>query len=550
MVKTILMYIVSLVVCLTPLAYAKVELKPESSQKLIMSLGSGLHKIDPGFATGIPEFNVMRNILEGLVSIDPITLEVVPGVAKKWEVSPDLLTYTFHLRKNAKWSDGLPVTAQDFVYSASRMFDPKNAAQQAVFFYMIKNSRDINGGKTKDLSKLGVKAIDSMTLQISLEKVTPNFLVKMADVSFMPVPRHIVRVHRENWTKKENFVGNGPFLIKEWNFNQHMILSKNPNYWDKEKVVLEEVKFEFIEDLNTEENTFRAGGLDISYSLPDLKIPVYRKKARANPTQYSPLKETMVDCTYWYGFNLKSKPLADVRVRKAMALAIDRSLIARTVLNAEHIPSGSLLPAGIGGYQPNSSLPLTASNETKALARKLLSEAGYPNGKGFPKLTIIYNTLENHKKIALVIQQFWKKTLGIDVELQNLEWKVYLNRLQEKDFQIARQGGCAQSGDPSDLLLWFKGGNRRNFHNWANEKYDRFVELGMHEIDPGKRLQYFQSAEKILSNEIPIVPIFRYVDASLVKESVVIRNAKTMNFIPWQGNAYKEYRLKYYALKK
>ena len=211
---------------------------------------------------------------------------------------------------------------------------------------------------------------------------------------------------------------------------------------------------------------------------------------------------------------------------------------------------GSLLPDGIGSYEASSMLPLQAGKEQLEEAAKLLTQAGYPGGKGFPPLEVIYNTSENHKKIAVVLQQFWKENLGIEIRLHNLEWRVYLDRMQSKDFQIARQGGCSTVDDASDLLLWFKGGNRRNFHNWASKNYDSLVSKGMAEVDLKKRNLYYKQAETILLQELPIIPIYHYVQPTLVGKQVLIRSGDSEDFQPWVGNPFLQYSLKYFAIGK
>lgn len=469
--------------------------------------------LDPATVTGVPEFHILQNIFESLVGKDPKTLAPIPGVAESWKISKDGKVYTFKLRKNAKWSNGDQVTAQDFIYAWTRLLLPATASEYNYQGFYIKGAKDFATGKTKDASGLGLKAIDPQTLEVTLENPTPFFLGLLYHHSLLPVHKATVDKFGAKWTRPENIVTNGAFLLKKWEVNKVITVEKNPNYWDAANVKLTQVNFYPIDKQDTEEKMFRSKELHNTDEVPLEKIPTWQKDASGVYHNHPWLG------SYYYMLNTKAKPLDNKDVRKALALAIDRSKIVKFVTRAGQIPSTMLTPPGTGGYTPPSNLLPTDLSQL-AKAKELLAKAGYPGGKGFPKVDILYNTAENHKKIAEAIQQMWKENLGIDVGLYNQEWKVYLDSQQTGNYQIARRGWIADYNDPNTFLDMYVTNGGNNNTGWSNAKYDELIAKAATERDQKKRFKIFQQAEEILIDELPILPIYIYTRNFLLSKDV------------------------------
>lgn len=479
-----------------------------------MEFGNGAEPkdLDPHIVTGVPEFHILQNLFEPLVSKDAKTLQPVPGMAESWTISKDGKVYTFKLRANAKWSDGSPFTASDFVYSWTRLLDPKTASEYAYQGYYIKNGKAFNEGKIKDASQLGLKAIDDRTFEVTLEQPVPFFLSLLYHHSLYPVPRKAIEAHKEKWTRPENMVSNGAFKLDKWEMNQVISVVKNPNYWDAATTTLERVNFWPIEKADTEEKMFRSGKLHVTETVPLEKVSTWQADKSGVYNQHPYLG------VYYYWFNVTKKPLDDKRVRQALALAIDRDRIVKYVTKAGQIPATFFTPPGTGGYNPKPRLPADLSQLDKA--KKLLADAGYPNGKGLPPIEILFNTQDGHKKIAEAIQQMWKENLGINVTLINQEWKVYLDTLRTKNYMTARAGWIGDYNDPNTFLDMFMTDNGNNRCGFANKAYDAILEKASKEQDTAKRLALFDQAEAILMDEVPVMPIYIYTRTYLLKPEV------------------------------
>lgn len=523
------------------------------SKEQVLRLGNGSEpkELDPSRATGAPEGKILDSIFEGLVNLDQATLEIIPGVAESWTVSKDGLTYTFNLRKNAKWSDGKALVADDFVFSWRRAISPALASEYAYQLYYIKNGKAINTGELKDVKKLGVKAKDSHTLVVNLENPTPFFLQLCAFRTLYPVPKHVVTKHKgQEWTREENIVSNGAFKLTEWKINKHVIAVKNPNYWDSQNVALQKIFFLPIEKVETEENAFFSGQIHMTNTVPQVKIALYEKRAKKNPSAYNPYKNFPYLGTYFYRFNTTKKPFNDKRVRKAFAMVIDRNLITSRITRGGELPGTTFTPPGVGGYTyENSYLPTSTSKDVIAKAKALLAEAGYKDLSKFPKTEILYNTSENHKKIAVAIQQMWKGFLGINVGLYNQEWKVYLSNQSQLKFDISRSGWIGDYADPNTFLDMFVTGGGNNNTGWSNKEYDDLIAKASAEANQSKRYEYFQKAEKILLDEMPVIPIYIYTNKKLVSDKVLIKNEKG-TWVPWFGNVQDHFTLKHFAIAK
>lgn len=483
---------------------------PGETGKKILHLGNGAEPkdLDPAIVTGMLEFHIITSMLEGLVTVDPRDISPIPAAADTWEISADQKTYTFHIRKNARWSNGDDVTAGDFVYSWTRLLTPSTASEYAYQAYYIKNGKAFNEGKLKDASQLGVAASDSKTLVVTLESPTPFFLSLLNHHSLYPVHRKTVETYGKDWTRPEHYVSNGPFKLKKWEMNAVIVVERNPLYWDSPTVSLDEIHFHPIENDATEEQEFRAGKLHVSYSIPLERIPYWRDQKDVY-NQYPLLG------TYYYELNVTHGALKDPRVRKALAMSIDREAIVEKVTRGGQIPAYAFTPPNTAGFTPVASLRY----DTQA-ARKLMAEAGYPDGKGFPKMDILYNTSEGHRKIVEAIQQMWKINLGIEVGLFNQEWKVFLDTKRKLNYDIARAGWNGDYPDPNTFLDMYLTGGGNNNTGWSNKEYDALIKKASQTLSREERYRYFQRCEEILSEEVPIIPIYNYTRIYLKRPEV------------------------------
>jgi oligopeptide transport system substrate-binding protein len=471
--------------------------------------------LDPHIITGVPEMNIISALLEGLVSEDPKDLHPVPGVAERWETSPDGLRYTFHLRPDAMWSNGERVTAGDFVYSFQRILSPGLASEYAYMLYCLKNGEDFNKGTITDFAQVGAKAVDSATLVVDLKGPTPYFLSMLSHSSYLPVnPRVIAKFGKidergTRWTRPGNFVGNGPFTLAAWETNKVIVVRKSTTYWDSKTTRLKEVRFYPIESDQTEERAFRSGQLHITHTVPVNKLAYYRTQ------EPSILHINPYLCTYYYLLNVHKPPLDNVLVRKALAMSVDRAALVSGVTKAGEIPAHFFTPPNTAGYTSTDSIPTDV-----AKARELLAQAGYPDGKGFPPLDILYNTSEQHQLIAQAIQEMWRKNLGITVTLTNQEWKVYLDAQTRKDYQVSRSGWSGDYNDPNTFLdMWVTGGGN-NRTGWSSPAYDSLIAATTRTNDQTRRFSLFAQAEKILLDDASIIPIYFYVSKELRHPSV------------------------------
>ena len=485
----------------------------EVEQILKVGNGSEPQDLDPQIVTGLLEMHILLSLMSGLADYDPKDLHPVPNLAESWDISPDQLTYTFHLRA-AKWSNGDPIVAADFVKSYHRMLAPSLASEYAYMLFVVTNAEAFNTGKLKNFDEVGFKAVDDRTLLIQLNAPTPYFLSLLPHQSWFPV--HIPTIEKNGplyergnrWTRPETFVGSGPFTLAEWKQNQVIIVKKNPNFWDAATVKLKEIHF-FPMEGDTEELAFRTGQLHVTDTVPPTKIEVY-KREHPELIQISPLLGT-----YYYVCNVNKPPLTDKRVRRALAMSINREGITKTVTRGNEQLAFSFTPPGCGDY------PLhTYFKADIAAAKKLLAEAGYPDGKGFPKIEILYNTADTHRQIAESIQQMWKENLGIEVELVNQEWKVYLDSQRSKNYQVSRASWISDYIDPRSFLDMYvtDGGNNRA--GWSNKEYDRLIREAGETADPQKRYDLFQQAETILMDEMPVIPIYFYTHKILMRPEV------------------------------
>ena len=501
----------------TPVVAAADTAKPAQSQTWRVGNGAEPQDLDPQAIQGVPEENIVMALFEGLASEDPHDLHPVPGVATSWDISPDGLVYTFHLRENARWSNGDPLTSDDFLQSYQRILTARFASEYAYLVYdYVAGAKDFYDGKLKDFSQVGFKAPNAHTLQVTLKSPTPYLLRIIAShCSWDPLPVKVIARHgaidqrRTPWTRAGNLVGNGPFLLKEWRPNQKVTVVRNPHYWDAASVKLDAIEFYPTDDIPNEERMFRTGQLDMTNDLPVAKIDTYR---RDHPES---LRIDPWLGLYYYDCNVLRPPLNDKRVRKALALAIDRESLVKNVVRGGERPAYAVSYPGTAGYVPRARLEGSLDE-----ARRLLAEAGYPGGKGCPTIELLYNTSENHRAIAEVAQAMWRKNLGVEVRLVNQEWKVYLDMRHGKDFTIARAGWIADYPDPNVFLEIFVTGNGNNDTNWSNAEYDRLYASALAAGDDAKRYEIYQKMDAILVDEVPVIPIYDYTRVHAVSPRV------------------------------
>ncbi len=492
---------------------------------MIFNNGGEPQSLDPALTSGVPEARLTYSLFEGLVINDPKTSKGIPGIAESWTVSDDQKTYTFKLR-DATFSDGTKITAQDFVDSWLRVLDPATAAPYA---YIIGDSVEgagaYNAG-TGSKDDVKIKAIDEKTLEVTFVGPLPYAIDMLTHNAFVVTPSKTIAKFGSDWVKPENFVGSGPFVLKEWKPQDRIVVAKNPKYWDAKNVKLNTLTYLAIEDGNVAYDKFKAGEIDWlgDDTVPPSKIDEIKLRPDYQVTAGSSV--------YYYIYNTTKAPFTDVRVRKALAMAVDRKAIVEDVLKGGDIPTAGFVPE-MGGFVTTKGNDFNLDE-----AKKLLAEAGYPNGKGFPKTTLIYNTNARHKVIAEFVQQQWKTNLGIDVTLQNLEWNTFLDSRQKThDFQVTRAGWLADYLDPGNYLDMFKTNAGNNDGLYSNPKYDELLAKASTLPAGDERNKTLEEAENILITEDQaIAPFFFYANKSLIdlsKWDGVYSNAMDIHPTKW-----------------
>jgi oligopeptide transport system substrate-binding protein len=472
---------------------------------LVFLNGAEPESIDPAVITGQPDGRIAYALLEGLTAFDSAG-QPQPGVAERWELSPDGRVYTFHLRHDAKWSNGETVTARDFYLSWKRTLTPETAADYSYQLYYLHNAKDFNEGKIKDFGEVGLRMLDDFTLEATLDNPTPFFLDLCAFVTLLPV--HIPTVERcekagLSWTKPENFVGNGAFTLKEWRLFDRVRLVRSETYWNKANVGMKSIDVLPSGRPMTAFNFYATGLADILADKGLVPTPLLSELKKRPDFHAAPFLGN-----YFIRYNCKRKPFTDVRVRLAFSLVIDKQLIVDKITRAGEIPAYSLVPPGAAGYQPPPGL-----ERDPGRARKLLAEAGYPGGKGFPIVYYLFKgDSDLDRDIAVEMQGMWARELGVTIQLQQQEWKVYLASQDALDYDLCRSSWVGDYGDPNTFMDMFvtDGGNNRT--GWSNKTYDQDIADAARALDPQKRFAIFRGAEKILvSEEAPICPLYYYV---------------------------------------
>nr|WP_154926293.1 peptide ABC transporter substrate-binding protein [Pantoea agglomerans] len=514
MVKTFRMTLaaISLSSILTPAIAANPPAGAQlaEQQQIVRHIKDEPASLDPLKAVGLPEIQVIRDLFEGLTNQDAQG-KIVPGVAQSWS-SSDNKTWVFTLRNNARWSNGEPVTAQDFVYSWQRLVDPKNSSGSAGFAGLsgIENAAAITKGEmTPD--KLGVTAQSKTQLKVTLDRPVPWFPALVANVALFPVPQKVIAQQGDSWTVPGKLVGNGAYQLSERVVNEKIVLTRNPHYWDDAHSVLTKVTFVPINEESSATKRYRANDIDITESFPKNMYALLKKTLPGEV--YTPDQLG----TYYYAFNTQKGPTADVRVRKALSWSIDRNVIADKVLGTGEKPAWHFTPDVTAGFKP---LPTFMQqhdqNALNAQAKSLLAAAGYGPGKPL-KLKLLYNTSESHQKIAIAVASMWKKNLGVDVTLENQEWKTYIDSRNSGNFDVIRASWVGDYNEPSTFLNLLTSGNSSNIARFNNADYDAVVAKASRETSEQARNSDYNRAEQILAEQAPIAPIYQYTNGRLIK---------------------------------
>lgn len=483
--------------------------------------GSEPETLDPNVAAAAVEATVCSALFEGLVNtaIDGRTL--LPGVAERWEESADGLTYTFYLRSNARWSDGQPVTAEDFVYSFRRTADPRLGSRVVASGYAIAGVKQRSEGTLADAAALGVEARDAHTLILRLEHPAPYILYVLGQTPWYPVPRRVVEKYGDpldrssSWSRAGNLVGNGPYMLKSWVPNAVISVVRNPHYWDAASVRIPEIRFYPFDNPDAEEREFRAGGLHVTYRVPTSKIAAYAEDERGV------FHATPLLATAFAVFNTHRKPFDNALVRRAFALAIDRDTLIPSVAKQAASAAHSLTRPGTGGYAP-----ADAHDFDPTLARELLARAGFPGGQGLGRIDLLCRTAGLDSLIAEALQQSWRSELGAQVELTRMESKVAISTLFNHDFQVGLSGYFYLIDAPEYVLTLGQGGSAENLAGWRNPEFDRAYESAEHAAQRELRTAGFDTMERLIQEEAPYAPLYFYNQCQLVHPSLK----------GWQGN--------------
>ena len=580
-----------LVVLLASIAWATFSTSLPPADLTLVN-GTEVKSVDPAIVNGSPEGRIVNALFEGLTRWDPKTLEPIPGIAESWDISEDQLTYTFHIREEASWSDGTPIRAGDIHYSMRRFLGPRTVAEYAYQAWYIKNAHnyslgssgiepgdaveielnlpvdaintlrgellygklisketidgtddlefvvEIEGNEQRfraiddqtaaesdppsgtkwcrqvllDFREVGIEVIDPMTLKFTLESPTPFFLKLTGYYPLFPVNQKCVETYgAPQWTKPENIVTSGAYDIQFRRIRDRIRMVKSDTYWNRDQVQLEIVDALAVDSYTTALNLFIAGEADWIITPPPaaMRIMLQEDPPRddLNPSPFLGV--------YYYMLNTNRKPLDDIRVRKALSLAMNREEITSKLMAAGEIPCLSLVPPGIEGYEAQQSAAEDADE-----ARRLLAEAGYPEGKGFPRMDILYNTSETHQAIAELIRKQWQQELGIAIKTRNEEWASCLSSQRNMQYNISRRAWIGDYTDPNTFLDMFLTGGEQNNTGFGNEEYDSLIRQAARESDASKRFELLQNAERILMDEMPILPIYFYVSKNMVKPHV------------------------------
>jgi oligopeptide transport system substrate-binding protein len=484
------------------------------TQTLLVGNGAEPQDLDPQIVTVLTDQNIMMALFEGLTALDEQTTRPVPAAAERWEESADGLTWTFHLRAGLKWSNGEKLTAGDFVAAWQRALDPRLAAENAWYLYAIKNAEAFNTGKLADpampassgVEQLGFAAPDERTLVLTLEHPVPYLPALVSLPAWFPVNPRVIekfgaQARRDTaWTRAGNHVGNGPFRLVEWSPNARIVAEKNPHHWEAGRTRLERLVFFPVENPDVEERNYRAGQLHVTFSLPVDKIAAWRSAGQ--PGDPGQLRLDPILQTFFLRFNTRQPPLDNPRVRRALSLAIDRDILARTVLQGSRQPARSLTPPGTGGY-----LARAVASTDFAAARQLLADAGYPGGHGLPSFEIQTRNDDLNPRLAEAMQAMWLRELGVRTAIAPTEQKIWIQNQKALSYALTIAAWTADFPDPVTFLGLFTSDSAYNWTGWASAEFDGLLVRAAGALDPAQRYELFQQAEKLLLESAPIAPV-------------------------------------------
>ena len=487
----------------------------ELAERQVLHLGNGaeLQSLDPHRSEDVSSSNVHRDIYEGLINEAP-NGDLVPGVAASWTVSDDGRTYVFNLRPEARWSNDDPVTAKDFVFSLQRGVDPATVSVYSYILTPIRNADEITAGKLPP-TDLGVRAVDEHTLEITLANSTPYFLGLLTHSMTYPVHRASLERYGEQFTRPGNLVGNGAFKLDEWVVQSHLKLVRNPYYWDNANTKLDEVWFYPTEDQSAELQRFRARELDMTDTIPTTQLALIRENLAAE------LKIVPYLGSYYYGFNVTRPPFKDnPQLRRALSLAVNRDIITQQILGAGQQTAYGFVPPVANYTQQQMPEAAWTQAEREAEAKRLYAEAGYSMAQPL-RTQIMYNTQDDHRRLAVTIASMWKQVLGVETEILNQEWKVFIDtRNQKKDTQVYRQGWIGDYNDAFTFAELLRSTAGQNDTGYSNPEYDRLVAASQTELDLAARARLLEEAERVLLADMPIMPLYFYVRMHLTQQWV------------------------------
>ncbi|MGD1821452.1 MAG: peptide ABC transporter substrate-binding protein [Pleomorphochaeta sp.] len=478
--------------------------------KFVISNGAEPQSLDPAKVQGVPEHRILMALFEGLTSIDPMTADPIPGLAESWESNEDGTQYTFHLR-DAVWSDGVAITANDVVYSWLRELDPATASPYAWFPCMFLEGAQAYNDGTGSAEGVGIRALDDKTFQMDLIGPLPYAIGALEHYSFAIVPQHAIEMYGDQWTQPENFVGNGPFTLKERIPQSKIVCVPNELYWDADAVKIDTLVFLSSDDENTNYIDYEAGTIDWLTNVPTDKLGSAQMK--------SSYKASPQLATYYYVFQTVKAPFDNVNLRKALQYAIDREALVEGVTKSGQIPAWGIVPP-MAGYDALE-FPFEDDDEATEIAQEFLAAAGYPNGVGCPTITLLYNTSEGHKQIAEFVQQELKEKLNIDIVLENKEWGTYLSDRNAGAFELSRAGWVGDYQDPNTFLDMFVQGSAMNGGRYTSDIYDLLIKEAATIADPVDRLGTLKTAEDIMINEdAAIMPLYYYITLNMIDTEV------------------------------
>ena len=484
----------------------------DSGQVLRLNNGSEPTSFDPPQGFNAVSWDALNNLMEGLTRLDE-SHQPAAAIAEDWEISEDGTEYTFYLREDANWSNGDPVTAEDFVFAWTRLLDPDEASPAAFLGYFIEGAEEFNTG-SGSADDLGLVAEDEKTFKVTLNAPTGFFLDLISNPAFFPVNQSVVEENPDWHTEAESFVSNGPFMLDEWEHESHFVFKKNPEYWDVDNVSLNEVHWAMVNDENTEYQMYESGELDTTAVPADLSEQLLESDEAFFEDQAG---------VYFYRFNVEMEPFQNEKIRKAFAKVINQEDIVQYITKNNEEPAYGFVapsfqdPEGNDFREKNGDLITYDPEEARQLLEEGMAEEGYDE---LPEVVLSYNTSEAHRAIAEYMQEVYREELNVDVTLENTEWNVFLEDQQNLNLQFSRSSFLADYADPVNFLESFVTDSSMNRTGWSNSEYDELIAAAKSEADESQRYQYLYEAEQILFEELPLFPIHFYNQVGLQKPEV------------------------------